>query len=127
MRQYIRFDTLIKRIYKRGDSWFVQSTSVQSSPTAAIHRQARTATPSNSNGYSNGHIEKDGVEDQPEQYDAICDCSGHYTRPYVPYLQGLWLYKRRIVHAKWYRGPEAFSGQVRSTRTSLVLSTLKLL
>lgn len=46
-----------------------------------------------------------------ETFDAVCDCSGHYYRPFVPFVPGLWKYKKRLLHAKWYRGPEAFSGQ----------------
>lgn len=55
-------------------------------------------------------------ESTTEEYDAICDCTGHYTRPYIPYVRDLWKYKRPILHAKWYRKPDAFAGQVRCTQ-----------
>lgn len=84
--QYIRFDTLVNRIRKipkKPDScWIVDVANVKTS------------------------------EMTTEEFDAVCDCTGHYTRPYIPYVRGLWNYKRRILHAKWFRKPDVFAGQV---------------
>lgn len=84
--QYIRFNTLVHRIRKDPKKpdvrWIVDLLNVKTSETTT------------------------------EEFDAICDCTGHYTRPYIPYVRGLWNYKRRILHAKWFRKPDVFAGQV---------------
>lgn len=88
---YIHLNTIVDRIRKvkgKPDGrWIVTSTNVNSK------------------------------ESTTEEYDAICDCTGHYTRPYIPYVRDLWKYKRQILHAKWYRKPDAFAGQVRGCQT----------
>jgi cation diffusion facilitator CzcD-associated flavoprotein CzcO len=85
---YIRFDTLVDRIRKdpndKNARWRVTSTDVTTQ------------------------------EETTEEYEAICDCSGHYTRPYIPFVRNLWKYKRPILHAKWYRKPDVFANQVNS-------------
>lgn len=87
---HIRFNTLVERIHKEKASgttgrWKVKARDV--------------------------HDPKLVFEDE---FDAICDCSGHYTRPYIPFVRDLWKYKRHIFHAKWYRTPDVFAGQVRN-------------
>ena len=83
---YIRFNTLVHRIRKDPKNprsrWIVDFMNVKTS------------------------------QHNTEEFDAICDCTGHYTRPYIPYVRGLWKYKRRILHAKWYKKPDMFAGQV---------------
>ena len=79
---YIQLQTLIKRIYKQDRAWIVESASV-SNPSKV----------------------------KEESYDAICDCSGHYTQPFLPYIKYLWRFKQKIMHAKWYRTPNEFEGQ----------------
>ncbi|CAD6565210.1 MAG: hypothetical protein CYPHOPRED_005339 [Cyphobasidiales sp. Tagirdzhanova-0007] len=77
----IRLNTLIKRIYKLDQTWIVESATVSRPSKIEI-----------------------------ERYDAICDCSGHYTQPFLPYIKDLWRFKGRKLHSKWYRTPDSFEG-----------------
>ena len=91
IKDRIRFETLVKRIYKDStegdDRWIVESVQAEQAYSASV--------PSSKRDY----------------FDAICDCSGHYYEPSIPYVKGLWRYKKKILHGKWYRGPEAYEGQ----------------
>lgn len=89
---YIRFSTLIKRIHK--DSEGDQMPAQWTVETARTQR--------------GDHTEQEESM-QVERFDAICDCSGHYTRPYIPFVPGLWDFKNELLHAKWYRTPDAFA------------------
>lgn len=83
---YIRFNTLVELIRKDSkkpnNRWIVKLTNVETSQSTT------------------------------EEFDAICDCTGHYTRPYIPYVRDLWKYKKSILHAKWFRTPDVFAGKV---------------
>lgn len=83
VKQHIRFSTIVKRIYKSDGRWQVQSQST------------------------------DGAPAQGETFDAICDASGHYTVPYIPRIEGLWRFKSKLLHSKWYRSPSPYTQQVK--------------
>ncbi|KAI2634750.1 putative dimethylaniline monooxygenase [Hypomontagnella submonticulosa] len=50
-----------------------------------------------------------------EVFDAVILANGHYSVPYVPYVQGLDSYiakfPGRVMHSKYYRSPLPFAGQ----------------
>ncbi|KAH8929573.1 FAD/NAD(P)-binding domain-containing protein [Atractiella rhizophila] len=46
-----------------------------------------------------------------EEFDFILIANGHYRTPYVPFIRNLWNFKGQIVHSKWYRSVEQFSGK----------------
>lgn len=51
-----------------------------------------------------------------EEFDAVVVASGHYTVPFVPYIEGLEEFDRAypgsVEHSKGYRGPEKYRGKV---------------
>lgn len=47
-----------------------------------------------------------------EQFDLVVAANGHYARPFVPHIEGANIFQGKVIHARWYRGPEAFQGKV---------------
>ncbi|GAA5931429.1 uncharacterized protein JCM15063_001464 [Sporobolomyces koalae] len=43
-----------------------------------------------------------------EQFDCVMVANGHYSKPYVPWTEGLASWSRELLHARWYRTAEAF-------------------
>ena len=83
VKQHVRFSTIVKRIYKSEGRWQVQFQST------------------------------DGAAAQADTFDAICDASGHYTVPYIPRIEGLWGFRGKLLHSKWYRSPSSYTQQVK--------------
>lgn len=56
-----------------------------------------------------------GGEEEAQTFDAVVIASGHFDVPYVPTVPGIeaWhkAYPGRIIHSKFYRKPEDFSGK----------------
>ncbi|KAL1408910.1 monooxygenase [Vanrija albida] len=46
-----------------------------------------------------------------EQFDNIVVANGSDSRPYVPYIAGLWDWKGQITHSRWYRRAEDFANK----------------
>ncbi|WVQ81677.1 hypothetical protein IAT38_003802 [Cryptococcus sp. DSM 104549] len=46
-----------------------------------------------------------------EQFDYIVVANGTDSRPYIPYIDGLWDWKGELVHSRWYRKPEEWAGK----------------
>ncbi|WWC73362.1 uncharacterized protein I206_107329 [Kwoniella pini CBS 10737] len=46
-----------------------------------------------------------------EEFDHIVVANGTDSRPFIPYINGLWSWKGEIIHSRWYRTPEAFAGK----------------
>ncbi|WWC64304.1 uncharacterized protein I303_106914 [Kwoniella dejecticola CBS 10117] len=44
-----------------------------------------------------------------EQFDHIVVANGTDSRPFIPYINGLWEWKGEIIHSRWYRKSEAFA------------------
>lgn len=109
---YIRFETLVTRVYKHSDSetekWVVESF-------------------------------RDGAEVR-EEFDFVSVTNGHYEKASIPEISGLEYvpsppydpsaadsgccskFTGKIMHSRWYRQPEDFLGKVRSL--SLPISSL---
>lgn len=47
-----------------------------------------------------------------EEFDHIVVANGSDSRPFIPYIDGLWDWKGEILHSRWYRAAKAFSGKV---------------
>ncbi|GAA5878343.1 hypothetical protein JCM16303_002741 [Sporobolomyces ruberrimus] len=43
-----------------------------------------------------------------EQFDFVMVANGHYSKPFVPWTEGLRRWKGEITHARWYRNADAF-------------------
>jgi cation diffusion facilitator CzcD-associated flavoprotein CzcO len=58
-----------------------------------------------------------------EDFDAVVVASGHYTVPFVPYIEGLEefakAYPGSVEHSKGYRGPDKYRGKVRWERRTI--------
>ncbi|GAA5917339.1 hypothetical protein JCM5296_001296 [Sporobolomyces johnsonii] len=50
---------------------------------------------------NDGKVEK-------EQFDCVMISNGHYSVPYVPWVEGLSSWKGELSHARWYRDAKAF-------------------
>lgn len=48
---------------------------------------------------------------ETREYDAVVICSGHYTVPRMPDIEGLDSFPGRVEHSHMYRRPEVYSGQ----------------
>ncbi|WWC97815.1 hypothetical protein V866_004702 [Kwoniella sp. B9012] len=46
-----------------------------------------------------------------EQFDHVVVANGTDSRPFIPYIDGLWNWKGEILHSRWYRTPEVFAGK----------------
>jgi cation diffusion facilitator CzcD-associated flavoprotein CzcO len=61
-----------------------------------------------------------------EEFDAVVVASGHYSVPFVPFIEGLEefdrVYPGSVVHSKGYRGPEKYRNKVRLPLRALILS-----
>ncbi|KAF4543915.1 Flavin-containing monooxygenase [Lasiodiplodia theobromae] len=86
-QDYVEYNTTVERIEKEGDQWKII-------------------------------LRKEGAESDywwKEYFDAVVVASGHYSVPYIPYIEGLEdLELQRpgsILHSKMYRGREAFRGK----------------
>ncbi|GAA5944891.1 hypothetical protein JCM1841_000599 [Sporobolomyces salmonicolor] len=53
---------------------------------------------------SKGKVEK-------EQFDCVMISNGHYSVPYVPWVEGLSSWKGELSHARWYRDAKAFENK----------------
>ncbi|GAA5848573.1 hypothetical protein JCM8547_004556 [Rhodosporidiobolus lusitaniae] len=50
-------------------------------------------------------------EDAPleaEQFDCVSVANGHYSKPYIPWTDGLKTFEGELLHARWYRKAKAF-------------------
>ncbi|KPV75868.1 uncharacterized protein RHOBADRAFT_52884 [Rhodotorula graminis WP1] len=52
--------------------------------------------------------ENDDTLDETAQFDAVFVANGHYSRPYLPWIDGLRSFPGEISHARWYRDAEQF-------------------
>ncbi|GAA5894041.1 hypothetical protein JCM8208_002329, partial [Rhodotorula glutinis] len=50
----------------------------------------------------------DDASDETAQFDAIFVANGHYSRPFLPWIDGLRTFPGQISHARWYRDAEQF-------------------
>ncbi|GAA6009029.1 hypothetical protein JCM10207_004071 [Rhodosporidiobolus poonsookiae] len=48
---------------------------------------------------------------QTEQFDAVIVANGHYSKPYIPYTDGLSSFTGEILHSRWYRDAEALKNK----------------
>ncbi|KIV79064.1 hypothetical protein PV11_06651 [Exophiala sideris] len=46
-----------------------------------------------------------------EDFDHVVVANGSDSRPFIPYVDGLWEWKGSILHSRWYRNAEAFAGK----------------
>ncbi|WVF67227.1 hypothetical protein IAT40_001975 [Kwoniella sp. CBS 6097] len=46
-----------------------------------------------------------------ESFDHVVIANGTDSRPFIPYIDGLWDWKGEISHSRWYRRPEDFAGK----------------
>ncbi|CAE7212362.1 dimethylaniline monooxygenase [Pyrenophora teres f. teres] len=87
VHEITQYDTNVKSILKRGESWSVETATLQSDITGDV-------------------LWKTSVQN----FDAIVVASGHYHSPRVPPTPGLADWKRRwpnrVEHSKRYRRPE---------------------
>lgn len=54
-----------------------------------------------------------------EEFDYIVVANGSDSRPFIPYIDGLWDWKGEVLHSRWYRDAKVFAGKVNSTRTRI--------
>ncbi|XP_055891637.1 uncharacterized protein LOC106078289 [Biomphalaria glabrata] len=52
------------------------------------------------------------IEHQPELFDAILVCNGHYADPLIPDIPGIETFSGQVYHSHDYRVPETFSDKV---------------
>ncbi|GAA5881975.1 hypothetical protein JCM3774_002558 [Rhodotorula dairenensis] len=45
---------------------------------------------------------------ETRQFDCIFVANGHYSRPYIPYTEGLRTFPGQLSHARWYRDADQF-------------------
>ncbi|GAA5971287.1 hypothetical protein JCM8115_005494 [Rhodotorula mucilaginosa] len=45
---------------------------------------------------------------ESRQFDCVFVANGHYSRPYVPYTEGLRTFTGELSHARWYRNAKQF-------------------
>lgn len=57
----------------------------------------------------------DNAEEETDQFDAVFVANGHYSRPYIPFTDGLRSFPGEITHARWYRLAERYRDKVRAT------------
>ncbi|GAA6063282.1 hypothetical protein JCM10212_004664 [Sporobolomyces blumeae] len=50
----------------------------------------------------------DGSQTIREHFDCVMIANGHYSKPYVPWTQGLATWTGDLLHARWYRNSKAF-------------------
>lgn len=46
-----------------------------------------------------------------EGFDHIVVANGSDSRPFIPYVDGLWNWKGEILHSRWYRQAKVFAGK----------------
>lgn len=46
-----------------------------------------------------------------EEFDYIVVANGSDSRPFIPYTDGLWDWKGKVLHSRWYRAAEVFAGK----------------
>lgn len=46
-----------------------------------------------------------------EAFDHIVVANGSDSRPFIPYVDGLWNWKGEILHSRWYRQAKVFAGK----------------
>lgn len=47
-----------------------------------------------------------------DTFDFVVVANGSDSRPYVPYVEGLWTWTGEMLHSRWYRRAEDFRGKV---------------
>jgi Flavin-binding monooxygenase-like len=47
-----------------------------------------------------------------EEFDHIVVANGSDSRPFIPYIDGLWDWKGEVLHSRWYRDAKVFAGKV---------------
>ncbi|XP_044138807.1 flavin-containing monooxygenase FMO GS-OX-like 4 [Bufo gargarizans] len=50
-------------------------------------------------------------EEVLEKFDAVMVCVGHYSRPYIPDIDGIKDFQGQVLHSHFYRYPEVFSSR----------------
>ncbi|BGP37929.1 monooxygenase [Rhodotorula kratochvilovae] len=50
----------------------------------------------------------DDAPEETDQFDAVFVANGHYSRPYIPFTEGLRSFTGEISHARWYRNAERY-------------------
>ncbi|GAA5904869.1 uncharacterized protein JCM6883_004894 [Sporobolomyces salmoneus] len=45
------------------------------------------------------------------QFDFIIVANGHYSKPFVPWIDGLKSFQGELSHARWYRSPETYENK----------------
>ena len=68
-------------------------------------------------------LEDDDAVYETEHFDAVFVANGHYSRPYLPWIDGLRSFSGEISHARWYRDAEQFKDKVRLSSLSSLSST----
>lgn len=53
-----------------------------------------------------------GAPLETRQFDCVFVANGHYSRPYIPYTEGLRTFPGELRHARWYRDADQFANQV---------------
>ncbi|GHJ89020.1 hypothetical protein NliqN6_5422 [Naganishia liquefaciens] len=88
LRPFIRFQTTVTRVYKRGASWIIESRH-------------------------NGSADADAGADEVrvEAYDFCSVTNGHYEKASIPDIPGLAGFSGKIMHSRWYRRPDDFIGK----------------
>lgn len=49
--------------------------------------------------------------ERTERFDSVFVCSGHYSEPNIPQINGIQHFKGQVIHSHSYRSPEQFSDQ----------------
>ncbi|SCV66987.1 BQ2448_5633 [Microbotryum intermedium] len=62
-----------------------------------------------------------------EQFDFVAIANGHYSKPYVPSIEGLHTFAGDLWHSKWWRKPDEFADKVRLNASSGGQTTLLIL
>jgi len=60
-------------------------------------------------GYHVTSKEKDGGE-KTETFDAVVVCNGHFSKPNIPRIEGMELFRGQLIHSVDYREPYPFKG-----------------
>ena len=47
-----------------------------------------------------------------ESFDHVVVANGSDSRPFIPFVDGLWDWRGEMEHSRWYRRPETYAGKV---------------
>ena len=92
--KYVRFNTTVVKVEKRGDGWRVQTEAVKGK----------------GNGKSPGRAPSSPAArrraDDDEQFDAVFVCAGRQTTPNTPKIPGQSTFKGTQMHSRDYKSPK---------------------